>query len=101
ELGDCALARRVAHPGERREVVAQSRDQILDHPLRARAGRGRESLLDVNLTERLAQSAVGRADTALPTRLHLLRAREVLAVEVEVLLDELRRERGRGGVDAV
>src|SRR3712207_7465272 len=56
----------------------------------------REVLLGVLAPERLAQQVIGGLDAALPARLHLLGAAQVLLVEVEALLGEpLGQERRR------
>ena len=89
EFLDGLLARGGAHPVERREIVVQRGDQIVDHAQGARLGFRREIALHVILSESFAEFAVGGLDAALPARKHLFAPVSVLAVEVEIFVDEL------------
>ena len=62
---------------------------------------GGEGLGDEDLAQRFAQVAIHVAHAALPARLHLGDAAQVLAVEIEVGIHEGRREVGRLSVRQV
>ena len=68
---------------------------LVHHLLRALLALGAERLLHERAPERLAHEAVDRLGAALPARLELRRARQRLAVEREVLVDERLRQRRR------
>ena len=53
---------------------------------------GGEDFGHIHLSQRLAQVVVDVLHAALPARLQLFRAAQVLAVELEIFLDELRRK---------
>ncbi len=96
ELGERFCPRLRGHPGQALDVLTQCGRDRFDHLTHACLAPGAEGLLHVELTEGVAQRAVGGLDAALPTRLHFLGPVQVLAVKAEVFLHKGRTQIGSG-----
>ncbi len=92
---------RLVHPFERLDSIAQRRFQIVDQLERTRFCFRREIFRHVKFAERFPDGLVGRNHDAFPARLDLFRAAQSRIVEIEVLVHEVFRELGGGGVDKV
>jgi hypothetical protein len=100
-VSDCAqlaarlLACVVAHPRERRDVLAQGGFNRRDHGERVGFGLGAERFCDIRFAERLAEVAIGVFDAAFPPWTQLRSAAQRGAVEAEVLVHKCGRQHRR------
>src|SRR5579864_9647815 len=74
----------------------QRADEIVNHLEGRFLGLRRKRASDIFLSEGFAELAVSGLNTTLPARLQFLRSRHCFAKEIEILIDEFRRERGGG-----
>ncbi len=98
ELGQRLLLGGGAHPVELLDAHGHGVFDLLRHL----NGRGlqlrRKSLANVLLPQRFAQLVVDVLDAALPARLQFLRATQILAIEIEILVNERRGKIGGAGI---
>ena len=88
ELVQRLLARRLVHPGGVGDLVAIGGADVVDQLLRLARRLSRPMLRDVELADRLAETAVEHADAALPAGALLGNVVQRVAVETEARVIE-------------